>query len=156
MNSDTVTIGKILADHGWVLSVAESCTGGLLGGELTAIAGSSRWFCGGVIAYENRIKRDLLGVSDHLLSTAGAVSEECVSEMAHGVARLCKSDCAVAISGIAGPDGGSVLKPVGTVCIGVMIPEVIKTRTFHFAGDRSAVRRDAVFEALRMLYAALT
>jgi nicotinamide-nucleotide amidase len=133
------------------LAVAESCTGGLLGGRLTAIPGSSRVFLGGVVAYDNEVKLGLLGVSADALAAHGAVSEEVVRQMAAGVARSFGAATALAVTGVAGPDGGTVAKPVGTVWIGVHTGG--QDRAFHyvFPGEREAVRRRAAQAALDAL-----
>ena len=112
------------------VSVAESCTGGLLGAALTECSGSSAYFLGGVQAYANSVKEELLGVSHETLLSFGAVSEEVASEMALGIQRLTGSDWALSTTGIAGPDGGTDEKPVGTVCLAVAGPssETVVTR----------------------------
>jgi len=141
-------LGELLVSRGLTCSVAESCTGGMIGAAITAVAGASVWFSGGVIAYSNRIKERILGVSPEVLLTYGAVSAETVSAMAEGVAACIGTDCAVSVSGIAGPSGGSADKPVGLVYIGVSCRG--KTATFRhlFDGDRETVRHDAVDAAL--------
>ncbi|HEX7510996.1 MAG TPA: nicotinamide-nucleotide amidohydrolase family protein, partial [Chitinivibrionales bacterium] len=110
-------LGALLIEKGLTLSVAESCTGGMIGAAITSVAGSSKYFKGGVIAYANEIKEKVLGVPKELLETKGAVSAEVVEVMARGVAELCKTQCGIAVSGIAGPDGGTDEKPVGLVFI---------------------------------------
>jgi nicotinamide-nucleotide amidase len=138
------------------ISVAESCTGGLLGQRLTAIPGCSSWFFGGVIAYDNNVKLDFLGVSSETLATFGAVSEEVAREMAEGAARAMRTEAAIAITGIAGPDGGSESKPVGTVWIGIRWRDT--TRAFHhvFPGDRDDVRGRAAQWSLDYLRRMIT
>jgi nicotinamide-nucleotide amidase len=133
------------------LAVAESCTGGLVGERLTAVPGSSRVFVGGVVAYSNAVKLDLLGVSADALAAHGAVSEEVAREMAAGIARTLGTEAAVAVTGIAGPDGGSEEKPVGTVWIAALWQG--KVRAFHyvFPGERDVVRRRAAQAALDAL-----
>jgi nicotinamide-nucleotide amidase len=130
------------------LAVAESCTGGLVGARLTAIPGSSKVFMGGVVAYDNDVKLGLLGVSADALGAYGAVSEEVARQMAAGIARALGAEAAVAVTGIAGPDGGTAEKPVGTVWIAVHWKG--KTRAFHFVfpGERDVVRRRAAQAAL--------
>ena len=144
-------IGILLRKKGWTISTAESCTGGLISSFLTSIPGSSDYFVGGVIAYSNEIKTDLLSVSPKTLKEFGAVSEETVREMAHGVKRLLKTDVGISSSGIAGPTGGTRKKPVGTVTLGVDIPEKIITNIVHLKGDRNNIRKLAGIRVLEML-----
>jgi len=133
------------------LAVAESCTGGLVGARLTAIPGSSRVFLGGVVAYADEVKLGWLGVSADALAAHGAVSEEVVRQMASGVARAFGAETAIAVSGIAGPDGGSVEKPVGTVWIGALASGQVRAFHFVFPGDREVIRRRAAQAALDAL-----
>jgi nicotinamide-nucleotide amidase len=133
------------------LAVAESCTGGLLGGRVTAVPGSSRVFLGGVVAYDNEVKLGMLGVSADILAQHGAVSEEVVRQMASGVARTLGADVALAVTGVAGPDGGTVEKPVGTVWIGVLFAGQVRAFRYTFPGDRDNVRRRAAQAALDAL-----
>ena len=119
------------------VSVAESCTGGLLGVALTELPGSSCYFLGGVQAYANNVKVDLLGVSDETLLSFGAVSEEVASEMARGIQRLTGSDWAISTTGVAGPDGGSDDKPVGTVWISVVGFDRVFSQKLTLNGDRT-------------------
>ena len=134
------------------LAVAESCTGGWLAKCLTDIAGSSRWFERGFVTYSNAAKQEMLGVLPATLQQEGAVSEAVVHEMAAGAIRHSAADIAVAISGIAGPGGGTPDKPVGTVCFGLAIKEkVYQPDTQYFEGDREAVRRQSVAYALSRL-----
>jgi nicotinamide-nucleotide amidase len=144
-------VGRMLLDRGLTVSVAESCTGGLLGNRLTNIAGSSRYIERGVIVYSNRAKEDLLGVPEHLLRAHGAVSEPVARAMAEGVCRISGSPCGLAVTGIAGPDGGSAEKPVGTVYIGCATPGGIDVRRCRFDGDRVAVKWQSSQTALDML-----
>ncbi|HWP94761.1 MAG TPA: CinA family protein [Gammaproteobacteria bacterium] len=142
-------VGDRLRRAGLRLAVAESCTGGWLGKALTDIAGSSQWFERGFIVYSNKSKQDLLGVPAAVLLQHGAVSRETVYEMAEGVLRHSPADVTVAVTGIAGPDGGTPDKPVGTVWFAWLRrggrPE---TRVCRFEGDREQVRRAAVAQAL--------
>ena len=133
------------------IAVAESCTGGLLGARLTAIAGSSDVVLGGVIAYHNDAKRTMLGVSDEDLWSSGAVSEPVVVQMAAGAAQRFGSKIALAITGIAGPSGGTTDKPVGTVWIGISYEGAVETRRFNMIGDRDEIRRRSAQAALDML-----
>lgn len=142
-------LGNALREGGMTIAVAESCTGGLVGGALTAIPGSSDWFMGGVIAYHNAVKEELLGVDSAVLEATGAVSEETVRAMADGVARLLRVQAALSISGIAGPTGGTPDKPVGTVCFGWRLNGETTSTTEQLYGDREAVRVASVRRAIR-------
>jgi len=143
--------GFLLKKKGWTISVAESCTGGLIGSLLTSVPGSSDYFAGGIIAYSNEVKRNLLSVSSQTLDEFGAVSEETVREMSRGVKKLLKTDVGISVSGIAGPTGGSKNKPVGTIAMGVDIPRKIITNILNLKGDRNKIRERAAAEALKML-----
>lgn len=136
-------------------SFAESCTGGLLCALCTSQSGSSEVFDGGVISYSNRIKHQLLDVSIETLDKYGAVSEQTTNEMAQGLLKLMNIDIAVSVSGIAGPEGGSERKPVGTVCFGIAHEQTIQTFTRHFDGDREQVRLASCDFALDLLNEAL-
>ena len=146
-------VGQALTARGWLLGCAESCTGGLLASILTDAAGASAWFGGGVVAYANSVKRDVLGVSQAVLDAKGAVSREAVLAMAKGARGVLGVDVAVAVSGIAGPSGGTPQKPVGTVWMAWEGPDVVAVKRFQFAGDRLAVKRLAVREAMAGLLA---
>ncbi|WP_314783443.1 CinA family protein [Olsenella uli] len=139
------------------LAVAESCTGGLVCGELTAIPGSSAVVRGGIVSYALAVKRDLLGVSSEVLDDAavGAVSPECATQMAAGVRAALAADVAVSVTGIAGPGGEERGKPVGTVWFGATSPSTDRALCHHFGGDRDAVRAKAVATALSLLLEAL-
>jgi nicotinamide-nucleotide amidase len=133
----------------WQIATAESCTGGLVSGALTEIAGSSAWFDRAFITYSNEAKVQMLSVSPLTLHTHGAVSEQTVREMLAGALRFSEAHIAVAISGIAGPGGGTQDKPVGTVCLGWQRRGVEPhCETRHFEGDRAAVREQSVRCAL--------
>ena len=143
-------VGAALLSRGLMLASAESCTGGWVGAAVTAIAGSSQWYDRGFITYTNKSKQEMLGVSAATLTESGAVSEPTVREMAAGALKYSHAHVALAISGIAGPSGATPGKPVGTVCIAwVMRSGAGCAQTFHFEGDRSAVRQLAVVAALR-------
>ena len=144
-------IGDLLRQRGLRLAVAESCTGGLIGHRITNVPGSSDYFTGGVIAYANSAKVELLGVSWDTLNTSGAVSRDTVLEMAAGACRSLGADIAVSVSGIAGPGGGLPGKPVGTVWIGLATPDGSRARVFHFPGDREQNKAAASEAALTML-----
>ena len=157
--SDTTlagALGSILTERGETLATAESCTGGNIAHEITRIAGSSVYFKGSVVAYSNEVKARVLNVSSETLSGFGAVSRETVLQMVSGVQRLLSSDCAIATSGIAGPGGGSVEKPVGTVWIAVRYGERSEVECFCFEGDREQVIARATQSALLMLIQLMT
>ncbi len=144
-------LGRALHVRGWRLAAAESCTGGWIAKALTDVAGSSQWFEGGVVSYSNAAKTELLGVPTEVLTTHGAVSEEAVRAMADGARRRFAADVAVAVSGIAGPGGGTADKPVGTVHIAWASPNSLTAARRIFAGSREAVRRQTVAVALERL-----
>ena len=144
-------VGRLLLERGWTVSVAESCTGGLLGHRLTNIAGSSRYLERGVIVYSNRAKEELLGVPEPLLRAHGAVSAPVAEAMAAGICRVSGSACGLAVTGIAGPDGGSAEKPVGTVYVAAGTPAGIEARRCRFAGDRVAIKWQSSQAALDLL-----
>lgn len=144
-------VHKRLLELGKSLSLAESCTGGTIASMLTAMAGASRYFSGSVVAYSNKVKVNSLGVSPDTLRQFGAVSEQTVYEMALGANRVFKSDYAIAVSGIAGPDGGTDEKPVGTVWIAVAKGKDVITRKFKFSTNRERNIRMASLAALKML-----
>ena len=139
---------------GLTVGTAESCTGGLIAGSLTAVAGASAYFYGGVVSYDNSVKQNVLGVPAQVLSTAGAVSEPCARAMAEGARRLLGTDLAVSVTGIAGPDGGTPDKPVGTVWFGLSSAAETTAHVCRFDGDRDAVRAQTVLHAIEMLLAA--
>lgn len=143
-------VGAQLQKQALTLVTAESCTGGWVAKAVTDIAGSSAWFDRGFITYTNAAKQEMLGVRAQTLAAHGAVSEETVVEMAEGALAHSRAQASVAVSGIAGPGGGSVAKPVGLVCfawgrVGQSTVTVIE----HFSGDRDSIRRQAVARALR-------
>lgn len=145
-------IGTTLLARQWFLATAESCTGGLLAAAITDIAGSSTWFERGFITYSDQAKQELLGVSKTTLTRFGAVSEPTAIEMANGALNHSHAQVTVAITGIAGPTGGSVEKPVGTVCFASLLPQQdVRSCTHFFSGERSLVRGQAVSFALSEL-----
>ncbi|HLE60727.1 MAG TPA: CinA family nicotinamide mononucleotide deamidase-related protein [Thermoanaerobaculaceae bacterium] len=145
---------ELLGRHGWRLATAESCTGGLVGFQLTALSGASNQYVGGVVAYSNQLKEQLLGVPGELLAAHGAVSREAAEAMAQGACAL-GAECGLAVTGIAGPTGGSAEKPVGTVHIGVATPHGAKHSQRHFGGNREMVREFSANFALDLLRRAL-
>ena len=148
INEAANRLGKAISKEKKMLITAESCTGGLIGAACTDIAGSSAWFYGGIISYDNKAKENILGVSKATLANVGAVSIETVEQMCIGALQL-GGDISVAVSGVAGPAGGSPDKPVGTVIIGCMIrDEKPHVQRFHFDGDRIKVRELTVINAL--------
>ena len=136
-------------------ATAESCTGGGVGYAITGVPGSSAVFMGGIISYDNSVKRDMLGVPEEVLSTKGAVSSKCAAAMAEGARRLLKTDLAVSITGIAGPGGGSAEKPVGLVWFGLASKAGTTTEKKIFSGDREAVRTAAMDHAINILLGAI-
>ena len=130
-------VGKLFSEKKIKLAVAESCTGGLIGHRLTNIPGSSRFFEGDLVTYSNDMKTNILGVRQETLNQHGAVSEECVLEMAAGALERAKADVAISTSGIAGPDGGTPDRPVGTVCIALVAKDGVRaSRRYQLRGAR--------------------
>lgn len=148
-------LGASLREHGWRLATAESCTGGLVSAAITSVAGSSDWFDRGFVTYSNAAKAELLGVDTALFSKVGAVSAEVASAMALGALQGAGTDFAMAITGIAGPGGGTPEKPVGTVWFGLAWreSETLRSEARHalFKGERTSVRLQAAAFALRWL-----
>lgn len=155
MSSDTLTtlatlVGARLREQEMLLVTAESCTGGWVAQAVTAIAGSSEWFERGFVTYSNAAKMEMLHVKPGTLQAHGAVSEHAAGEMASGALAHSHAHVAVAITGVAGPGGGSADKPVGTVCFGwVRTNRKVHAETRHFDGDRESVRRQSVIAALQ-------
>jgi len=144
-------VGRALRARGWTLAVAESCTGGLLGAVLTSVPGASEYLLLDAVVYANAAKEAVLGVPSEVLLAHGAVSAECVRAMAEGARRAVRADLAVAVSGVAGPAGGSADKPVGTVFFAVASARGTAVRRLRFLGDRERVQRQAAWEALAMV-----
>ena len=155
-------LAEALLQHGWMLTTAESCTGGMIASRCTDVSGSSNWFERGFVTYSNEAKHELLGVDSQLIEQHGAVSKEVVEQMVLGALRHSRAQVAIATSGIAGPTGGSADKPVGTVWFAWATPSDtgptldaesawVKTECLHLAGDRAAVREAAVQHALKTL-----
>lgn len=141
-------VGKALKSRGLKIATAESCTGGLIGAALTQEAGSSEFYLGGVVSYANSVKEDLLGVKASTLQAVGAVSPEVAKEMATGILTRSGADISVSVTGLAGPDGGSDLKPVGLVYIGFASARGAEARKFQFYGGRDTIRQLSVTAAL--------
>ena len=155
-------LAGVLLQHGWMLTTAESCTGGMIASRCTDVSGSSNWFERGFVTYSNEAKHELLGVDSQLIEQYGAVSKEVVEQMVLGALRHSRAQVAIATSGIAGPTGGNADKPVGTVWFAWATPSDtgptldaesawVKTECLHLAGDRAAVRETAVQHALQTL-----
>jgi len=143
-------LGAALKSRGWALALAESCTGGWAAQTVTEISGSSAWFDRGFVTYNNSAKIEMLGVQETTLQQHGAVSEPTVQEMALGALTHSHAQISAAISGIAGPDGGTPQKPVGMVCFAWARPNgLLHSEIHYFSGDREAVRRQSVETALR-------
>ena len=155
-NSQTVIsiaqqLGEILCKKNAKLTIAESCTGGGISEAITAVSGSSKWFEFGFVTYSNGAKQQLLGVSKETLAKYGAVSEQVVKQMAQGAIRQSQADYAIAVSGIAGPDGGTEGKPVGTVWVCWHTPTELWAHKLLLTGDRQAVRTAAIKKSLQQL-----
>ena len=148
-------VADLLLKKGWFLATAESCTGGLIAAACTDLAGSSTWFERGFISYSNAAKTELLGVDSALIATEGAVSEPVVSAMAQGALAHSMAQVAIAVTGVAGPSGGSAAKPVGTVWFGWATPAGVVTEMLRFEGNRRAVREATVHHALKRLLSVL-
>jgi nicotinamide-nucleotide amidase len=131
-----MVLGRILQEKGLMMATAESCTGGYMAHLITSLAGSSAWYAGSVVSYANKVKTNVLGVSEAILAEHGAVSQPVVEQMVRGVLAQTGADVAVAVSGIMGPDGGSEEKPAGTVWVAVGNAQRIDTKQFHFRFDR--------------------
>lgn len=155
-NSLEIRVGNALKARGWMVSAAESCTGGLLLSRLTDIAGSSDYVAGGVVSYSNDVKMQFLGVKPETLARYGAVSHQTAEEMARGALERFDSDIAVSVTGIAGPGGGSPGKPVGLVFIGVaardgIIADEVVVHRYQWDGDRIANKHASVDAAFKLL-----
>jgi PncC family amidohydrolase len=144
-----VELGELLNERAWKIAVAESCTGGLVGHRLTNVPGSSSYYLGSVTAYANLAKVRLLEIDIEIINKFGAVSAETVEEMAKGIRKALDAQIGISISGIAGPGGGSIEKPVGLVWIGLSSPNFAKSQKFLFDGDRIDVKEQAAETALQ-------
>jgi nicotinamide-nucleotide amidase len=158
----TEQLADVLLQHGWMLATAESCTGGHIAARCTDVSGSSNWFERGFVTYSNDAKHELLGVDFALIAEHGAVSQAVAQEMALGALRHSRAQVSIAVTGVAGPTGGSAEKPVGTVWFGWATPSDagptlgaetawVKTECMQFSGDRAAVREAATQHALKTL-----
>jgi nicotinamide-nucleotide amidase len=155
MNELVERVAAALKARGEMLATAESCTGGWVAMACTALAGSSDWFERGFVTYSNAAKQESLGVREQTLRRHGAVSEETAREMAAGALRHSRAQAALAITGIAGPTGGTPAKPVGTVCFAWAHGSKMQSETRRFDGDRESVRRQSVAHALEGLLSQL-
>ncbi|MDD4902961.1 MAG: CinA family protein [Candidatus Bipolaricaulis sp.] len=155
MRNPAEELAKELLARSWKLAVAESCTGGGLGARITATPGSSAYFLGGIIAYHNRVKRELLGVPEAVFAEAGAVSRPTAEAMAIGCLTRLGADVAVSITGIAGPGGGTPDKPVGLVYVAAATRHGVVSEERRISGTRAVVRREAALAALRLALAAV-
>lgn len=144
-------LGSLLHERELTVACAESCTGGNLAHRIVQVPGSSAYFLGSVVSYSNDVKADVLKVPRSFIATEGAVSKPVAEAMAKGVAKLMRTDCAIATTGIAGPDGGTQYKPVGTVWIAVKYGETIVSECLHFKGDRNTVIESASNHGMVML-----
>ncbi|MGE4648774.1 MAG: CinA family protein [Arenicellales bacterium] len=145
-------VGQIVLERGWHLATVESCTGGWVAKAITSVPGSSLWFECALVTYSNESKNRLAGVPMELIDTHGAVSSQVSEAMAGGIIVRSNATAAIAVTGIAGPDGGSVQKPVGTVFIAWQVPgHGVRSQRFQFHGDRDAIRRQSVAAALAEL-----
>lgn len=144
-------LATLLLARQWSCATAESCTGGWIAQVLTRIAGSSEWFDRGFVTYSNAAKQDMLGVSSATLAQQGAVSEACVREMVTGAVQHSLAHCAIAVSGVAGPGGGSSQKPVGTVWLAWQVEQAVWAQCYQFSGDRQQVREQSVLKGLAVL-----
>lgn len=144
-------VGDLLRERTFLLAVAESCTGGLLGGRITGVPGSSAWFAGGVVCYANQAKVELLGVPQATIDEHGAVSEEVARALARGASARFGTACGVGVTGIAGPDGGTKEKPVGTVHVAAVTPDGGHHRHLRLRGNRAQIRERSVTAALDVL-----
>ena len=151
LEADLTHIAAQLQARGWMLATAESCTGGMVAAACTDLAGSSQWFERGFVSYSNAAKTELLGVPADLIAQHGAVSEPVARAMAQGALVHSHAQASLAVTGVAGPGGGSADKPVGTVWFGWCVAGQTHSEVRHFAGDRAAVRRATLCHALARL-----
>lgn len=150
-NNIEKTVADILVKRGLTFTTAESCTGGLISARIVNVSGVSAVFKGGFVTYANEAKVKLLGVKEETLTQFGAVSEQTAREMVTGAAQAMEADVAVAVTGIAGPDGGTKEKPVGLVYIGYYVCGEVHVKEYHFAGNRTEIRENTAQTALKQL-----
>ena len=151
MSADIAQLAELMQKKDWMLASAESCTGGMIAAACTDVAGSSNWFERGFVTYSNAAKTELLGVDTGLIEQQGAVSEAVARAMAAGALARSKAQVSVAVTGVAGPGGGSAEKPVGTVWFGFAVGDQVTSEIKQFAGDRAAVRQATVEHAVQRL-----
>jgi len=151
MTNNTIEIINTLKEKNQTITFAESCTGGRIASEFTAISGASSVLMGSAVTYANEIKTAWLGVKEQTLIKHGAVSQECVEEMLSGILKMASADYAIAVSGIAGPTGGTKEKPVGTVYIGIETPKNKIVQRYLFQDDRDAIQKQATDTAIALL-----
>jgi len=150
IKQNIITIIEILKKNNQTITFAESCTGGRVATAFTAISGVSSVLNGSVVSYSNEIKSKWLNVKEETLIKYGAVSSECVKEMLNGIIQLANANCAIAISGIAGPTGGTIQKPVGTVYIGIKTPNSTIIKKYLFKGDRELIQKEATNQSIEL------
>ena len=148
-------VGAALVKRGEMVATAESCTGGMISARITAVPGSSAWFAGGVVSYSNAVKESALGVPAGLIARHGAVSAEVADAMARGAMGRVGAAWAIAVTGLAGPGGGTPEKPVGLVYVAIGGPDGVAVRELHLNGDRAQIRMQASTRAMQLLQAAL-
>lgn len=153
MNREAIedVIGRLLRERGWRISIAESCTGGLIAHRITSVSGSSDYFESGVVTYSNEAKIELLKVPEETIKTFGAVSSRTAIAMAEGIRKLRNTEMGLGVTGIAGPSGGTVTKPVGLVYIALSSPSHVECKEFRFTGDRGEIKLKASEAALEMV-----
>jgi nicotinamide-nucleotide amidase len=152
---NTINIIEILKEKNQSITFAESCTGGRIASEFTAISGASSVLNGSAVTYSNEIKSQWLGVKEETLINHGAVSSECVKEMLEGICKMANANYAIAVSGIAGPSGGTIEKPVGTVYIGIKTPKEIIINSYIFKGNREDIQNQATSKSIEILQKSL-
>jgi PncC family amidohydrolase len=155
MEALEIAVGKVLKAQGWTLGLAESCTGGLIAHRVTNVPGSSEYFVGGVVSYADAVKHAVLGVRKEILLQHGAVSRQCALEMARSIRPLVGADIGVAVTGIAGPGGGSEEKPVGLAWIAVVTPWGESVERYEWDGNRQENKNSAAEQALALLFEAI-